>query len=360
VALPEVMPVAVYRSPGRVEVEHLPVPAPGPGQVLVEVVNCGICGSDLHMMVEGWGKPGFVGGHETSGVVVAVGEGVTAWSPGDRVVGGPSPRCGTCRRCKEGKPSQCEVRSAIGSGGHMGAFAGFMLEGERSLIRIPEGLSDRAAALAEPLAVALHGITRSGVMPGDTAMVFGAGPIGALTVAALVARGIGPVTVVEPAPARRRLATELGAAEVLSPDDLELFKPWEPDRIADRAVDVVLECSGKKAAIEAGFMQLRRGGRLVLVGAGMEAPSFDPNRLLLNELEIHGSFVYDADGFTQALELLGSGAIPVDVLVESEDVPLDRIGEALAGLADGSIAGKVMVVPQISGAADASRTGDGK
>jgi (R,R)-butanediol dehydrogenase/meso-butanediol dehydrogenase/diacetyl reductase len=208
--------------------------------------------------------------------------------------------------------------------------------------------------------VALHGITRSGVMPGDTAMVFGAGPIGALTVAALVARGIGPVTVVEPAPARRRLAAELGATEVLTPDDLELFKPWEPDLIAERAVDVVLECSGKKAAIEAGFMQLRRGGRLVLVGAGMEVPSFDPNRLLLNELEVHGSFVYDADGFTQALDLLGSGAIPVDVLVEREDVPLDRIGEALAGLADGSIAGKVMVVPQISGAADGSRTGDGK
>ena len=92
------------------------------------------------------------------------------------------------------------------------------------------------------------------------------------------------------------------------PDELELFPPFEPDRISTRAVDVVLECSGKKAAMEAGFHQLRRGGTLVLVGAGIEAPSFDPNRMLLNELVVTGSFVYDADGFERALELLASAS----------------------------------------------------
>ena len=351
--LPEVMPVAVYRGErGKVEVEHLRVPAPGPGQVLVEVKHCGVCGSDLHMIVEGWGRPGFVGGHETSGVVAAVGDGVTDWAIGDRVTCGPSPRCGECRRCLEGKPSQCENRTAVGEGdgGNQGAFAGYTLAGARSLVAIPDGMSDRVAALAEPLAVALHGITRSGIKLGDTAMVFGAGPIGALTIAALVARGIEQVTVVEPGAARRKLALEVGAAAVLEPGDLEVFNPWEPGKIAQRAVDVVLECSGKKAAMEAGLSQLKRGGRLVLVGAGMEAPSFDPNRLLLNELEVCGSFIYDLNGFEDALSLLGSQRLPVDALIEPSDVPLDGLTDAIKGLAEGSIPGKVMVVPTLAGA----------
>ncbi len=223
-----------------------------------------------------------------------------------------------------------------------------MIASTESLIPMPAGMSERVAALAEPLAVALHGITRTQAAPGDTAMVFGAGPIGALTIAALVARGIGPVTAIEPGGRRRQLALDVGAAEALHPDELDLFPPWEPDRISDRAVDVVLECSGKKAAMEAGLSQLRRGGRLVFVGAGMEAPSFDPNRVLLNEIEICGSFVYDADGFERAIELLGSGSMPIDALVDPVDVPLDRLLDALVGLADGSIPGKVMVVPQLS------------
>jgi len=227
-----------------------------------------------------------------------------------------------------------------------------VIESEKALWRMPDGMSGRAAALTEPLAVALHGITRSGAQPGDSVMVFGAGPIGALSVAALVAQGIGPVTVVEPGDRRRELALRVGAAEALDPGELEHFERWEPDKMSSRAVDVVLECSGKKAAMEAGLSQLRKGGRLVLVGAGMEPPTFDPNRMLLNELEIYGSFIYDADGFDRAIELLASGALPVDALVDPTDVPLDRIGEALNGLADGSIPGKVMVVPQVSGHSD--------
>lgn len=345
-AIPEEMPVAVYQGRGRLGVEQRPVPHPGPGQVLIEVGLCGICGSDLHMIVEGWGQPGFVGGHEAVGVVAAVGDGASEWKEGDRVVVGPSPRCGECRRCTEGKPSQCENRNQMGSASeHQGSFAWYSLENAASLIRIPDGMPDRAAALAEPLAVALHGITRSGVAPGDSAMVFGAGPIGALSIAALAAKGVERIVVVEPGEARRKLASDLGATEVLEPGELETFQPWEPDSISARAVDVVLECSGKKAAIEAGFNQLRRGGRLVLVGAGMEAPSFDPNRLLLNELEVTGSFVYDEDGFERALELLASDGFPIDVLVEPDGVPLDGIADAVTGLAEGRIPGKVMVVP---------------
>ena len=348
VDVPEVMRSAVYRSPGDIGVEERPVPRPGPGRVLVEVSYCGICGSDLHIVIEGWGRPGSVGGHEYTGVVAAVGEGVDTWKVGDAVVCGPSPRCGTCRRCREGKPSQCANRSAPVDGDVGGAFARFVVTDARSLLALPAGMSPRAAALAEPLAVALHGITRSGIGEGDTAMVFGAGPIGALTVAALVARGIAPV-VVEPGDSRRRLALGLGAAEVLEPTELETYPPWEPERLSPRAVDVVFECSGKKAAMECGFHQLRRGGHLVLVGAGMEAPRFDPNRMILNELQVSGSFVYDANGFERALELLGSGRIATDVLIEPVDVDLDDLGRAMQALAAGEIAGKVMVVPGAAG-----------
>jgi threonine dehydrogenase-like Zn-dependent dehydrogenase len=343
--VPDTMAVAVYRAPGDIAVEQRPVPVPGPGQVLVEVDHCGICGSDIHLMFEGWGQPGLVGGHEFSGTVTVVGEGVDAWAVGDAIVGGPSPKCGECRRCREGQPSQCEGRrGTIDAHIDDGAFAGYVLANARALRRVPDGVSARAAALAEPLAVALHGITRAGLADGDTAMVFGAGPIGALTVVALVARGI-PVTVVEPAETRRRLAAALGAEEVLTPDDLESFPPWQPERLSPRAVDAVVECSGKKAAIELGFHQLRRGGRLVLVGAGMESPAFDPNRMILNELHVCGSFIYDADGFDRALSLLASGAVPAALLIEPGDVALDGISGALEALATGRTAGKVMVVP---------------
>jgi threonine dehydrogenase-like Zn-dependent dehydrogenase len=348
--LPDTMPAAVYSARGEITVEDRPVPRPGPGQVLVEVGHCGICGSDIHIILEGWGKPGVVEGHEWSGVVAAIGEGVTSWSVGDGVVGGPSPRCGHCRRCLEGQPSQCENRGrSMSEDMHNdGAFAGYVLCDQRSLLRLPDGLDPRAAALAEPLAVALHGITRGRIGEDDSIMVLGAGPIGALSIAALVTRGLGPVIAVEPGTARQELAKQLGAAEVLDPGDLPLFPSWEPDRIADRPVDVVLECSGKKAAIEAGFNQLRRGGRLVMVGAGIEAPTFDPNRMLLNELTVTGSFVYDADGFDRALELLADPRFATGALIDPHDIPLDGLLDALQGLAAGRIAAKAMVVPRRS------------
>jgi threonine dehydrogenase-like Zn-dependent dehydrogenase len=348
--LPTTMATAVYRERGVVEVEERPVPRPGAGQVLVEVGHCGICGSDIHMMLEGWGKPGVVEGHEWTGVVAAVGDGVDRWAVGDAVVGGPSPRCGRCRRCREGKPSQCEDRARSMTedlAQSDGAFADYILVDARSLLALPDGLSPRAAALAEPLAVALHGITRAEISDGDSVMVFGAGPIGALSIAALAVRGVGPVTVVEPAERRQQLALALGADAVRHPSDLEVFPLWEPDRIAADAVHVVLECSGRKAAMEAGFCQLRRGGRMVMVGAGIEPPTFDGNRMLLNELTVCGSFVYDADGFERALDLLGDDRFPVDALIAPDDVPLDRLVTTMTDLAAGRIAAKAMVVPRL-------------
>jgi threonine dehydrogenase-like Zn-dependent dehydrogenase len=342
------MDAAVYQSPGVVTVERRAVPAPGPGQILVAVHNCGICGSDIHQLRDGWGlKSGAVVGHEWAGTIVALGEGVDTWSIGEQVVGGPSPRCGMCRRCVEGKPSQCENRPVDITDWPDGAFAEYILVAAAGVLRLPEGLSARHAALAEPLAVALHGITRSGIAAGDTAMVIGAGPIGALSVVALQAMGVTDITVVEPNESRKQLARNLGATAVLDPSDLDIYPMWEPERLSGRAVHVVLECSGRKEAIEAGFNQLGRGGVLVMVGAGIEAPSFDPNRMILNELSVCGSFVYDQGGFERAIDLLASGNIPGELLIDATDVPLSGLGDALEALATGRIAGKVMVVPEV-------------
>ena len=342
------MSAAVYQSPGSITVEERPVPRPGPDQLVVRVHACGICGSDIHQLRDGWGfKPGAVAGHEWSGTIAAVGDDVTRWSVGELVVGGASPKCGTCRRCREGKPSQCENRQSM-TGEHTdGAFAEYILVREAGVLRLPDGLLPRHAALAEPLSVALHGITRSGVAPGDTVMVFGAGPIGALTVAALQSMGVSDITVVEPHEGRRRLAANLGVSTVVDPADLEVFASWEPERMSSRAVHVVLECSGHRAAIETGFHQLARGGILVMVGAGIDHPTFDINRMILNELTVTGSFVYDLDGFERALGLLASDGFPADLLIDPDDVPLDGISEALEDLALGRIAGKVMVVPEV-------------
>jgi (R,R)-butanediol dehydrogenase/meso-butanediol dehydrogenase/diacetyl reductase len=229
-----------------------------------------------------------------------------------------------------------------------GAFAEYVVARAAGVVRLPDGLPPRHAALAEPLAVALHGITRSGVTPDDTVMVFGAGPIGALSIAALRAMGVTDVTVVEPNEERRRLALSLGGAEVVDPADLDVFPSWEPEKQSSRAAHVVLECSGHRAAIEAAFCQVRRGGILVMVGAGIDHPTFDINRMILNELTVTGSFIYDLDGFERALELLASDGFPCELLIEPETVALDGITGALEGLAVGKIAGKVMVVPEVS------------
>jgi (R,R)-butanediol dehydrogenase/meso-butanediol dehydrogenase/diacetyl reductase len=342
------MAAAVYRGRGRIEVEELPVPEPGPGEVLLEVGWCGICGSDLHVLVEGMGHKGSVEGHEYSGTVSAIGDGVAGLSIGEQVVGRPALGCGECRQCRRGRPSLCDARDTPGTAPAQGAFATYKLLSAGDVQPLPQGLSTRAAALTEPLAVALHGITLSQIEPGQRALVMGCGPIGALTLAALRALGIDDVSVCEPAASRRALAERLGATAVVEPDDLDVPSMAEPGRVVDGAVDVVFECSGKAAAMEAGLAQLQRGGTMVFVGAGIHRPRLDPNRILLNEVVITGAFCYDADGFPRALELLASGRLPIDDLVEPDDVALHDLPDALARLAAGELAGKVMVRPGLT------------
>ena len=339
------MSAAVLVGPGELDVREVPTPALGPDDVLVAVDLCGVCGTDIHLVLEGWASPGSWQGHEWVGTVSAVGPEVTRWRPGDQVVGGPPPTCGECRGCLAARPTLCERQPAAGADASPGAFAGFKLAGQDELLALPDGLDPRAAALAEPLAISLHAVHRSGVGPGQRVMVLGAGPIGALAIAVMAGMGVSEIVCVEPSPLRRDLATAAGATELQVPDDLDVPSIAEPQRIVDGACDVVLECSGAVSAMEAALAQLRPGGTLVLIGSGIQPPSFDPNRILLNELVVTGAFNYDAGGFVEALDLLSSGRLPVDALLEPGDVPLGGLLDALRGLAAGRIAGKVLVRP---------------
>jgi threonine dehydrogenase-like Zn-dependent dehydrogenase len=340
---PDVMRAAVYARPREVNVEPRPVPEVGPHDVLLAISHCGVCGSDIHFVLDGWGRPGSVEGHEWAGRVAAVGDAVTRWRVGDAVIGGPSPRCGTCEHCRAGRPSLCVERNTPGMSAHAdGAFAEYTLAPEASLRPVPDGMALRAAALAEPLAVALHGLTRGGVTRGQRLLVTGAGPIGALSVAAAAARGVTDIVVSEPHPRRRALVEQLGAVAV-QPDSLTA--PASPGDIVAAPFDVALECSGHAGAMEMALTQLKRAGTLVLVGAGIKPPRLDANRILLNELVVTGAFVYDADGFERALELLARPDFPTDVLIEPEDVPLEGLFDAMVGLHEGDLAAKVMIVP---------------
>mgnify|MGYP002630625094 FL=1 len=337
------MKASVYHRRGELEVEDRPVPELGEHDVLLEVDFCGVCGSDIHFVLEGWGQPGSVEGHEFSGRVAAIGAKVDKWKIGEEAVGGPLPRCGECNFCQAGRPSLCAGRSTPGVAvNNDGAFAQFVRVNQEHLLKIPAGLSVKGAALAEPLAVALHGINRSGVQAGQRLLITGGGPIGALSIAAAKIRGVEEIVLSEPHPKRRALGELLGAT-VMAPE--EMVVPSFPTEIIENPFDVVLECSGNRVAMENSLTQLQRGGTLVLVGAGIDAPRFDPNRILLNELVITGSFVYDPDGFERALEMLALPGFPIDLLIEPESVPLIGLFGALEDLARGDLAAKVMVTP---------------
>jgi 2-desacetyl-2-hydroxyethyl bacteriochlorophyllide A dehydrogenase len=339
------MPAAVLSGEGAMTVEERPVPAAGPDEVLVEIGWCGICGTDLHFVFDGYGRPGQVLGHEWAGVVAAVGTGVTGWAVGDAVVQAPDPPCGRCRPCRRGRPSVCLERPPSDYQSFTGAFTRYVVVPARRLLAVPPDLDLRTAALTEPTAVVLHAVTLSGVEPTDRVLVTGAGPIGLLTTAVLAARGVTDVTVSEPSPRRRALARRVGARRVVEPSELPGAPPI--GRPHDAAADVVFECSGKAVAVQAGHDQLGLAGVLVFVGTatGTDYPVVNHNRMIVLEQTAIGAVNYDADGFGAALALLASGRLPVADLLEAEDVPLDGVLSAMQRLTAGELAGKVLVRP---------------
>jgi (R,R)-butanediol dehydrogenase/meso-butanediol dehydrogenase/diacetyl reductase len=339
----EMMPAAVYVGEGRIEVQEVPVPVPGPGEVLVEVANCGICGTDLHLVLERYAKAGDVLGHEWAGKVATVGTGDIEL--GAAVVSDTTRGCGTCRACVRGRPAVCLNRPPPDFSSWDGAFCKFRKVAASRLLRVPDGLSVRHAALCEPTAIAIHCVSLSGATPDDRVLVTGAGPVGALTVAVLRAMGIDDITVSEPSEIRREHALAVGAAYVVHPDELQSAPTGRP--VKD-PFSVIFECSGHAAAAETALDQLDYAGTFLFVGTGHAMPRVNHNRIIVMEQVLLGAFNYDAEGFGPALDLLASGQLPLDVLIESKDVPLDGVLDAIERLSRGEIAGKVLVRPEVS------------
>jgi len=342
---PDQMSAAIYQGDGRFEVGRVPVPEPAPGQLLVEVAECGICGSDLHMVHSGYAKPGSILGHEWSGTVAAGNDAGPDRPPGSRVVFTPTPGCGACRPCRRGRPSVCRHRAASDLRDLRGAFARYIAVSTSNTLVIPESLSLRAAALAEPTAIALHAAQLVPVEPDDRILVTGGGPIGLLMLSVLLARGVQDITVSEPSGLRRERARAVGAARTIRPEDLG--EPPLGGVVAD-PVDVVFECSGSPAAAAQALDNLDRAGTLVFVGTGAVPVPVNHNRMIILELEAIGAYNYSADGFQPVLDLLDGGAMPIDLLVEPDDVPLGGVMEAMDRLSRGEIAAKVLVNPEAS------------
>ena len=340
------MRALVHVADGHLEVTPTPRPQPGPHEVLVEVGRCGICGTDIHLVLEGYARPGSVLGHEWSGRIAALGTDVTGWEIGDRVTAGPEPGCGDCRACRRGRPSVCRHRQPPDYLSFRGAFAEYVVAEAARLVAVPDEVDDRAAALTEPLAVALHGCDLGDPRPGDRVLVTGAGPLGLLVVAALRTRGLDDITVSEPSALRREQAVAAGARATVTPDALPAPPMGEP--VAE-PYDVAFECSGHASAATAALEQLDRAGTLVLLGTGAEHPRFNHNRMIVLETDVVGSYNYGEGGFEAALALLASGTLPVEALLDPADVGLDEVGDAIRACAEGRRRAKVLVDPSRTG-----------
>ncbi len=295
---------------GDFRVMEVPDPVPGPGDVLVRVAAAGVCGTDRHLLKgEFLGKPPVILGHEFSGTVAAVGEGVTSHKVGDPVACDPNIACNACRSCLTGRINLCENLVAVGV--HRdGGFATFSTVPAHRALPLPEGLSLRDAALSEPLACCLHALDIGAPKPGERVTILGGGVIGLLCLQ--LARLAGAeVLLVTRSPHRRRIAEDLGATTVASAE--------EAGRIFPGGADLVLECAGVAETVAEAPRLAARGGRVVILGvlARGETVPIEPFDLLVREVDLRRAFV---NPFTQsrAVALLASGAIKAAPLVTRE------------------------------------------
>jgi L-iditol 2-dehydrogenase len=251
---------------------------PGPGQVQVEVGAVGVCGSDLHSYSEGGVgdtpcEYPMVLGHEPAGTVVKVGAGVSGWSVGDRAALEPALYCYHCEYCMSGRHNICANIRFLSTPGHPGFFRERVNLPITNLVAIPKNLSLEVATLVEPLAIALHSLKFVEMQPGDTVAVFGAGPIGLMTTAALKVAGAGRILVVEPVAHRREMAKHLGADAAIDPEQVDSAKEIVAET-GGCGVDCAVDCAAKEHTTNWAIRAARNGGRVVLTG--IHSASFVP------------------------------------------------------------------------------------
>jgi L-iditol 2-dehydrogenase len=335
------MKAMVFEQPEQIRLEERDVPQPAPGEVLVRVQACGVCGTDLHVI--GGRFPArfpVVAGHEYAGEVVALGEGVTSLQAGQRVAVDPNIQCGFCPPCRAGRVNLCRNLTALGI--HRdGGFQEFCAVPERQAYPFPDSLSFEDAAMAEPVACCLRGIEQARLRIGDRVALVGAGWIGLIMLQLVRLSGASHVVVSEPVEAKRALAGELGADDVVDP---------AADGLAASAgeFDVVIECVGSAATMSQAVALAGEGTRVLFFGVAppdVEIP-VKPFDIYRREIEIVGSFT---NPFTHqpALRLLASGRLDVGRLI-SHRFPLEKLPEAIEVAESGRAIKTVMVPAQPS------------
>ena len=343
------MEAALITGKETVEIREFPEPEPGDGEAVVEILLCGICGTDLEAWVTGDPYSPSICGHEWVGSVSAKASDVSHVKEGDRVGIGIAPACGGCPHCRAGDPAHCDTAfmSVLGMGPYATPHGGFAprigLNAAR-LYTVRDGISNKAAAMLEPATVAIHGVRRTGLEMGATCVVLGAGPIGLLTLQAAYANGAGAVAVVEPHAMRREQAAMLGAAAVIDPfnEDVatrvqELFGAVGPD--------VVFECAGIPSTIQQGAELVRRGGTVSLIGLSSHDAVIKPGTWLANEVQMVSSLAYTAEEFDVTMALMQDGRMRVEGLHTSTSNLVD-LPNAFARLRDTPDEIKILVDPR--------------
>jgi len=345
---------AVFDGPEKLSIQQIADPVAGPKDVVVDVVDCGICGSDLHSYLEGaFIAPGQVMGHEFSGKIVEMGKEVQGVKIGDRVTVMPLTICGRCPRCLEGASHLCEVGLAESVAyGLPGGFAEFVRVPNvilgSNLFKIPDNVDDAAAALVEPLAVALHAAKMSAPAPTDTCVVLGLGSIGLNTVQMLKALGAGRVIGIDISPVRLNIAKQLGADITINGREVdalaavtEITGPGAYG-VGARA-DIVIEASGVGALLNQAVSMTRAGGKLRIAALYEGDVMVPANQIVQKEMSVSGTFAYRGE-FAQVLSLLASGRIQAAPVI-THTFALDDIEQAFRTQLDKDVSIKVQVAP---------------
>ena len=327
------MKTARWHGVKDIRVEDIPEPKPGKGEVKIKVAWAGICGSDLHEYLAGpifvpvdedhplsHDKAPITMGHEYCGTVSELGEGATDVAVGDRVAIEPIFACGTCPACLEGKYNLCDTLGFVGlSGGH-GGFAAYSVVPARMVHKMPDQLSMEQGALVEPAAVALHAVRLSRIKAGDTAAVFGAGPIGLLVVESLRVAGASEIHVVEPSELRRRKALDLGATSAIDPTTQDAVAAI---RAATGGVHVAFEVTGVPQVLPNCIDATRHEGQVLVVSIWESEASFQPNSVVLKERQLQGTIAY-RNVYPAVMALMTQGYFSADQMV-TKRIPLDKI-----------------------------------
>lgn len=300
-------------------------PIPGADDVLIKVRAAGICGTDLHIFKgEYEAEYPIIPGHEFSGEVMAVGENVTNFKVGDRVTADPNIPCNRCAYCQRNEPNQCKNLRAIGVT-RSGAFADYVIAPEGNVFSIGN-LSYGAAALIEPLACVAWGMMQVNVRPGDSALVFGAGPMGILVAQSLKQAGAVRVVVTDVVPWRLQMAEQLGATHTVIADDQQATKL---KAIAPDGYDIVADATGIPSVLEGTFQYAAPRGKIWVFGVTPQGSTvkFPSYEVFRRDLKIIGSFAVNRT-FPQSIALIQSDAIQVEPLI-SHQFALDEFTQAL-------------------------------